>query len=149
MSIPIGLLGIRSAAYSADVIGGASSGCPGLIPLRTLLSNGCLISCGAFSNGDGSLAMKLKDKHGSPRYAAQRLLLTDSGHYLLPINNFGKNSNHELDYLAQQQAKIISSSAVEQGFHTDFTTLLVFDVPDENEGTDEILIQTEEPKLFQ
>ena len=36
VTIPIGLAGLSGAVFSADVIGGASTLCPGLVPLRTL-----------------------------------------------------------------------------------------------------------------
>ena len=58
VSIPIGLAGIAWSTFKADVLGGSASCCPGLIPLSSLLSQGCVISCGHFSNGDGELGIQ-------------------------------------------------------------------------------------------
>lgn len=127
VNIPIGLLGVNRATFTADVIGGDSSNCPGLVPLRTLLSHGCLISCGFFGNGDGVLAIKVTTKNGEAKYAAQRLLWTDSGHYLLPIDNFGRRSNDKLDRAAAKQAGDVALAAEEaQLQQSDAVTLLVF-----------------------
>jgi hypothetical protein len=84
VSIPIGLVGCPPAAFIADVIQGSGSQCPGLMPLHTFVSNGCILACGCFSNKDGLLLIKLADNH----YAPQRVLFTDSGHYLLEIHRY-------------------------------------------------------------
>ena len=47
------------------------------------------MACGYFKNGDGLLVLQVSSERGL-RSAPQRLYHTDSGHYLLPINNFGK-----------------------------------------------------------
>ena len=110
VKFPIGLIGIRNATYSADVLGGISSKCPGLIPLASLLNAGCIISCGYFSNGDGLLGIRTTD--GTIR--AQRLLLTDSGHYLLPIDNFNKPRDWKTDRLARNEQQQLGRAAQRQ-----------------------------------
>ena len=106
---PIGLLGINRARYSADVVGGMSGRCPGLVPLITLLSQGCLISCGYFSNNDGLLG--IRTPFG---FCAQRLLLTDSGHYLMPISNFSMQRDVGMDKLLGHDYRLLDKAARKQ-----------------------------------
>ena len=91
---PIGMYGFKNAFFEADVIGNEASGCPGLVPLSTLMRLGCVLFFATFSNGDGLLGIRDRD---TGQYHAQRLYLTDSGHYLLPISNFGKISRSDWD----------------------------------------------------
>ena len=93
VQFPIGLKGIKLATFNCDVIGGSSSKCPALMPLISMLHTGCLISCGYFSNGDDLLGIRMPD--GS--FRTQRLLFTDSGHYLLPIHHFDKPTDDNLN----------------------------------------------------
>ena len=95
VKFPIGLLGMSRAAFRADVIGGQASKCPGLVPLQSLQQQGCVIACGYFKNGDGLLGIRLASGH----FCTQRLLLTDSGHYLMPVHYFDKKSDRRLDQL--------------------------------------------------
>ncbi len=109
VNFPIGLLGINNATYTADVIGGASSRCPGLVPLVTLLAQGCVISCGYFANKDG--IMGIRSHNG---FCAQRLHLTDSGHYLLPIDNFHRQRQIGLDRCISTDHRQLSRAAHRQ-----------------------------------
>ena len=101
---------------------GAST-CPGLIPLHTLIALRCLLDFGSYENGDGLLGIRVHQN-----IALQRLLLTDSGHYLLPIDNFGKSGNKEsgkkirtgLRELEQSVKKPLSRpSSTEVNLHVD------------------------------
>ena len=105
VSIPIGLAGIAWSTFKADVLGGSASCCPGLIPLSSLLSQGCVISCGHFSNGDGLLGIRSRTG-----FCAQRLLLTDSGHYLLPVDQFNMAGNFKTDKEMIKTAQLLSKS---------------------------------------
>ena len=98
VQFPIGLKGCKHADFMCDVIGGASSKCPALMPLISMLNTGCLISCGYFANGDGLLGIRMQD--GS--FRTQRLLYTDSGHYLLPIHHFNKPVDEDLNKIMKQ-----------------------------------------------
>ena len=108
---PLGLLGVRSAFFSTDVVGGPSSSCPGLVPLRTLINHHCLIACGHFPNGDGLLIISVRDDRGRNRLATQLLYLTDSGHYLLPIDNFGQAAGRNLAKHGQNVQDALKSAA--------------------------------------
>lgn len=82
----MGLPYVNEARFRADVIGGDSSLCPGLIPLISIVNTRCFLSFGYYPNGDGLLGMRI-----SGRLVALRILLTDSGHYLLPLGHFTNN----------------------------------------------------------
>ena len=88
VKFPIGLAGIPWATFGADVIGGDSSWCPGLMPLRTLSQLHCVLCCGWYPNGDGILAVW----HGN-NWKPQHLYLTDTGHYMLRVDGFGSSQN--------------------------------------------------------
>ena len=90
---PIGLMGVPRAAFQGDVLGGICSKCPGLVPLRSLQQLGCIIDCAHFDNGDGLLGIRRPNN----QLVTQRLLLTDSGHLLMPIHYFGKKSDAQID----------------------------------------------------
>ena len=107
---PIGLQGIKNATFTADVLGGISSRCPGLVPLVSLLQAGCIICCGYFANNDGLLGIRTTD--GS--ICAQRLLLTDSGHYLLPIDKFNKPRDWKQDRLVKNEKQQLGRAAQQQ-----------------------------------
>ena len=83
VTIPIGLAGMRDCVFRADVIGGVSSLCPGLVPLRTLSALHAVILCGWYPDGDGVLGL-----WQGGAWKAQHLYKTDSGHYLLRIDEY-------------------------------------------------------------
>ena len=85
VKFPIGLAGIPWATFGADVIGGASSWCPGLMPLKTLSAMHCILACGWHPNGDGVLGV-----WHSGTWKPQHLYLTDTGHYMLRVDQFGQ-----------------------------------------------------------
>ena len=114
MSFPIGLLGIDKSRYPADVVGDSAAKCPGLVPLISLLTQGCLISCGYFSNLDGLLGIRT-----TSGFCAQRLLLTDSGHYLMPITNFHQRRDRGWDRLIHSDFQQVTRAAKRQELHHD------------------------------
>ncbi len=88
VTFPIGLVNLSNAVYRADVISG---GCPGLVPLSTLIRMEAVMACCYYSNGDGLLLLREPRRKPAP----QRLLLTDSGHYLLQIHLFGSKASDQ------------------------------------------------------
>ena len=94
VQFPIGLYGIPKAAFQGDVLGDICSKCPGLVPLRSLQQLGCIIDCAHFDNGDGLLGIRRPNN----QLVTQRLLLTDSGHLLMPIHHFNKKSSSQQDH---------------------------------------------------
>ena len=85
VTLPIGLMGLQGSVFKADILGGDASQCPGLMPLRSLIGAGAISAFGCFSNGDGIIAFR---DGRTQRMCPQRLYITDSGHYLLPIDQF-------------------------------------------------------------
>ena len=71
------------------------------MPLVSMLSTGCLISCGFFANGDGLLGIRTANN----KFCTQRLLYTDSGHYLLPIHHFNTAADEKLNKLITEDFK--------------------------------------------
>ena len=108
VTIPIGLLGLSSSWFTADVIGGASSLCPGLIPLKSLIYLGCCILFSYYGNGDGVLGIWSKPRKS---WTAQRLHLTDSGHYLLRIDGFDKEADKAASHVIQSTTGPVGSAA--------------------------------------
>ena len=71
----------KAIKFCGEVIGGQGSLCPALVGNPSLRKMNCVIFSNYFSNGDGLLAMNHKEEPQSSRLL--RLLLTDSGHYIL------------------------------------------------------------------
>ena len=90
---PIGLAGMAGTTFRAGVIGGDASKCPGLLPLHSLIT-AATIALGCFPNGDGLFAFR---DGRSGKACPQRVYKTDSGHYLLSIDQFGKPVGRELE----------------------------------------------------
>ncbi len=72
--------------YTADVLGGDGSLCPALIGNPSLRRLNATIMANFFQNGDGLLVI---DGRGKEETAIKmfRLLLTDSGHYIVPTDH--------------------------------------------------------------
>ena len=133
---PIGLVGMKNAYFSCDVITGQSANCPGLIPLQTLLRLGSVISCGHFQNQDGLLGLRLSNGE----MCSQRILLTDSSHYLLPIDNFDKEKNDMWNKTTlQHQQEIDDGTRHQEQQHHGVTLISMIEgedrAPHEDRGT--------------
>eukprot|EP00438_Fugacium_kawagutii_P029807 Skav231475 [mRNA] locus=scaffold1100:530653:539709:- [translate_table: standard] len=77
----------RNITYKGDVLGGAGSLCPALVGNPTLRQQQAAMFADWFPNGDGLLSIhreEFLDENKEP--VLLRLLLTDSGHYLLPVD---------------------------------------------------------------
>ena len=82
VSIPLQLAG-ATGSFAADVLGGEGSLCPALLSNPSLRKQRAAILCDYFANGDGVMVVS----DGSDGWHYMRILLTDSGHYLLPIDH--------------------------------------------------------------
>ena len=71
-----------------------------------MLTTGCVISCGYFSNMDGLLGIRTPKGN----FKTQRLLYTDSGHYLLPIHYFNSPSDEKLNNIMKHEHKTLQHS---------------------------------------
>eukprot|EP00959_Pyramimonas_sp_CCMP1952_P225372 4713444-Pyramimonas_sp.AAC.1 len=70
-------------------------------------------------NQDGLLGLRLS----SGEMCSQRILLTDSSHYLLPIDNFDKEKNDAWNRTILQHQQEIDEGARHQGQHQHGITL--------------------------
>ncbi|CAJ1458578.1 unnamed protein product [Effrenium voratum] len=84
---------LSKATYTADVIGGNASLCPALVGNPGLVGMRAVIASAWFQNNDGLLILP-KDKE-MKTFSLYRLLLTDSKHYLLPVDNKLHSENEE------------------------------------------------------
>lgn len=97
---------LRGATFSADMIGGAGSYCPGLFPLSTSIKLRATMFAGVFDNDDGILALTPESgvevrgrQKPRQRPIYLRLLHTDSGHYLMPIDDTKDPKEIDQQYL--------------------------------------------------
>ena len=84
VTIPLTACG-HPITYTADVLGGEGSLCPALVGNPALRAMDASIFTNWFENGDGILLVGTKDKD-MKHYRMFRILLTDSGHYMLPTD---------------------------------------------------------------
>ena len=85
--VPLGVDG-DVVYFTCDTIGGQGSKCPGLLSNHTFRDQRMNLLAAFFENGDGLLAWDYPLKNGKTKPKYVRVLLTDSGHYLLPIDQF-------------------------------------------------------------
>ena len=88
VTIPLQTNG-HAISYTGEVLGGQGSLCPALVGNPALRSMNSVIFTNYFDNGDGLLTTDYKhddDAEGVTRIKLFRLLLTESGHYLLPTD---------------------------------------------------------------
>ena len=75
------------AEFSMDSIGKSGDKCPFLYSNRTCISQKNIFFASYYENGD---ALLIYPNLHNKSYGI-RLLLTDSGHYLIPVSNFEKS----------------------------------------------------------
>ena len=101
--IPLMIPALAGRIFTADMLGGSGSYCPGLVPLSTSIRLKATMFSGVFSNLDGVLGVRpvgAQGEHDRPTYL--RLLHTDVGHYLIPIDN--RDDPQETDQRCLHQA---------------------------------------------
>ena len=77
------------ASYTADLIGGQGSTCPALLPNTSLRQMRAAVMKEWFDNGDGAVVVSANGKKlndPSPELLVMRMLLSESGHYILPVD---------------------------------------------------------------
>jgi len=85
--VPLDVPGLGEWSFAADVIGNKGAFCPALLPNSSLRAFRMTLYTNIFHDGDGILAVAPQQGQNGTLI---RVLLTESGHYLLPID--GKNS---------------------------------------------------------
>ncbi|CAK9084871.1 1-alkyl-2-acetylglycerophosphocholine esterase [Durusdinium trenchii] len=83
--------------YTAEVLGGDGSLCPALVGNPTLRKLNATIFANWFDNGDGLMTMDGRQDEGTVAIKFFRLLLTESGHYILPTDNKESQKVHYMD----------------------------------------------------
>ena len=86
--IPLGFSG-ADGTFAADVLGGEGSMCPALLSNPSLRKKKASLLLDYFDNGDGVMVVS----DGADGWHYLRLLLTDSGHYLLPIDHHSRTAD--------------------------------------------------------
>ena len=77
------------ANYTADLIGGAGSTCPALLPNTSLRQLRTVMLTQWYDNGDGVMICStngLRVDDPKAQLVVMKLLLSESGHYILPVN---------------------------------------------------------------
>ncbi|CAK0865187.1 unnamed protein product [Prorocentrum cordatum] len=95
VTMPLGVPGVQDITFKADLMGGSGSKCPGLLPLPSLLEYNAALFCDILDHRDGVLVLKIKITHKVVKAYFIRVYFTDSGHYLLPIGQFGQQNLEE------------------------------------------------------
>ena len=111
-----------SLTYTAEVLGGDGSTCPALVGNPALRKLEASLLTQWFDDGDGLLVVRHPGHGGEPLSNMQffRLLLTDSGHYILPLDDKGKHSVDRSERLrALQLFHHVATSSVKQWYDVD------------------------------
>ena len=115
ITVPVNF-GNGRGSFTADVLGGEGSLCPALLSNPALRKLSSVIFTNFFDNGDGLLACHAQDAESSSspsEWSHFRLLLTDSGHYLLPVDQSNTKVQGEATVKAasflQTTAKVVKS----------------------------------------
>ena len=102
----------RSISYRGDVLGGAGSLCPALVGNPALRQQQAALFSDWFPNGDGLSTIHCEEMLGPDRKPILlRLLLTDSGHYLLPVD--GKD-NHAVPEATHNKVALLTNQIISQ-----------------------------------
>ena len=84
VTIPLVTAGLP-ISFTGEIIGGEGSLCPALVGNPSLRSLRSTIFTSYFENGDGLLTLDSRKEDDDP-IKMMRILLTDSGHYILPVD---------------------------------------------------------------
>ena len=130
---PIGLVGLKRTSFSGDVLGESGAGCPGLIPLRTLIMLGCILLFAYYQNRDGLLGIRHPQ---DGRWCIQHLYLTDSGHYSLRVDMFGVEADQSMTEKLEKEAIRVTKSLPLKHRAVTRTVGLVFETTNDSSWTD-------------
>jgi len=101
-------LGPLQVTFEADAIGGAGDICPLLYGNDSCRTHGNVFIANYFNNGDGIL---LFPRHETGTVGV-RLLLTDTGHYLVPIHQPGSTQGDSTFYFRADSPEVSRARSV-------------------------------------
>ena len=126
------------ASYTADLIGGQGGTCPALLPNTSLRQMRAAVMTEWFDNGDGALVVSANGKKlndPSSELLVMRMLLSESGHYILPVDRQDQwiEESEKKDILSmwRRRRSQDAATALEQTCHQE--SKLEFVVQEENE----------------
>ena len=132
ISIPFGI-GTEDAEYTADIIGGDGSNCPALLPNGSLRQLRTTMMIQWYDNGDGVMICSLnghRPDDPAANLVAMKLLLAESGHYILPVNKEDQDMslNEQKEILAWWKGRIQEEGQTavpeKEGLHMGTTMVL-------------------------
>ena len=91
-----------------DLLGGPGGACPGLLPLRLLVNWRSAILNGVLPHNDGLFMLQLESQHSGWTTFFLKWYFTDSGHYLVATDNFGKPDVGHQEQLKKADEKLIA-----------------------------------------
>ena len=94
-SFNIGVPGLSSAELTVDLVGHGGSNCPVLLPLECLLRMQACMLFNVLPHSDGIMILRLHIGEISETLLFIQLYHTDSGHYMMPISDFGRQERSE------------------------------------------------------
>eukprot|EP00435_Cladocopium_sp_Y103_P024430 s393_g6.t1 len=124
VSLPIHINSNEPASYTADLIGGQGQGslCPALLPNTSLRQMRSAVFTEWFENGDGMMVCSPNGHrldHPEAHLVIMRILLTESGHYIIPVNqqsefNICDDDKAKIKQMLQGHAKPYQTTTLEQ-----------------------------------
>ena len=114
VTVPLQTAG-HAISYTGEILGGQRSLCPALVGNPALRSMNSVLFTNYFQNGDGLLSTDYvteKDGEEVKRFKLFRLLLTESGHYLLPTDK--PNTKSKLPDGTRQEVVAFYTKVVEE-----------------------------------
>ena len=114
VTVPLQTSG-HAISYTGEILGGQGSLCPALVGNPALRSMNSVLFTNYFQNGDGLLStdyISEKDGEEVKRFKLFRLLLTESGHYLLPTDE--PNTKTKLPDGTRQEVVAFYTKVVEE-----------------------------------
>ena len=97
-------------SFTGEVIGGEGSMCPALVGNPSLRKMNSTIFTNYFANGDGLLVLDSRSEDDT-KLKMLRILLTDSGHYILPTDH---NSTARVSNETQQEVAVFWNKVADQ-----------------------------------
>ena len=152
ISLPFGIGGDGIPAnYTADLIGGHGSTCPALLPNTSLRQMRSIVLTQWFDNGDGVMVCSTnghRPDDAKANLVIVRLLLAESGHYILPISKDDQHlTDNEMDEVTRLWQKPYQATVLEQTCEKDEKLQFAKDFIEEPKIQDTKDVTVSEPEI--